>query len=145
MRRAAVSRTGHVLVVNDDTDACEIVARVIEAAGHEATRSHGHDEAVGLVANSGIDVVVIDLPGSGAGVHLLETLRTRPDEASSTVRVVVVGAGPANALFCWQSGADEFLVRPLDATELQEAVATVLTRPESARASYRATAQRALQ
>jgi DNA-binding response OmpR family regulator len=108
-------------------------------------RASNQDEAVGMIANDPADLVVIDLAGAGAGVHLLEALRTRPEESSRTVGAIVIGPGPANALFCWQSGTDGYLARPFAATDLQEQAAEVLARPVEARAAHRAAAQASLQ
>ncbi|MCU1350908.1 MAG: two-component system sensor histidine kinase/response regulator [Acidimicrobiales bacterium] len=144
MERAPGS-AARVVVVNDDADAAEILARILEADGHEVRRAHGQDEAAEMVASEPPDLIVIDLAAAGAGVRLLEAVRTGPDEASRTVGAIVIGAGPANALLCWQSGADGVLARPFAATALQELVAEVLARPAEARAGYRAAAQASLQ
>ncbi|HEY4376051.1 MAG TPA: response regulator [Acidimicrobiales bacterium] len=133
-----------VLVVNDDPDILEVVARALESAGHAVSRCPDHDAAVGAVGVSAPDIVVIDLPGSGAGVGLLESLRTRPEATVRDTRVLVIGSGPANATAAWQAGADGFLVRPFHARELAAQVDDIVARPDLARATHRATQLAAL-
>lgn len=133
-----------VLVVNDDPDVLEVVARAIESAGHGVSRCPDHDAAVGAVTVSSPDLVVIDLPGSGTGVGLLESIRTRPEAVVRDTRVLVIGAGPANAAAAWHAGADGFLVRPFHARELAAQIGDIVARPDAARAMHRATQLAAL-
>lgn len=132
-----------VAVVNDDLDACEVMARVLEQDGHDVVRLHTPGEALDAVGRSQLDLLVLDLleAGHGANLALLERVRGHNDRRIRAARAVFVGRSDSNALFSWQMGADGFLSRPFHADDLRREVASVLGRPEDQRAAYRAEAE----
>jgi len=135
-----------LVVVNDDPDACEVVARVLELDGHRVVRVSNADAVPAVVHDTGAGAVVLDLVTGGYGANLdaLERLRTRSAGPSRGVRVVLVGATAGQALFAWQSGIDGFLLRPFPADLLRSTVADALARGEKERAGFRSGAQRRL-
>ena len=134
-----------VFVASTDTTVCEVLARVVEAAGPQAIRGQVGSSAtqvVGQVVDADADVLVLDL---GADNHeVLSDLRGRGGPVATEVRVVVIGTGPATGRLAWLSGADGFLVRPFADTELIGAIDAALTASEADRASVRASAAEAL-
>lgn len=118
-----------VYVACPDDTVREVLARVVEAGGHTATRGDG--DAAAITA-SGAQAVVLDL--GPATQDVLGALRAAGDEQ----RVVVIGTGPAGARLAWQAGADGYLVRPFDAEQLQAAIDAALTADGAARAAARA-------
>jgi CheY-like chemotaxis protein len=135
-----------LVVANDDPDACEVVARVLELDGHEVVRVANPEAVPAVVRDTGATCVVLDLVSGGYGANLdaLERLRTRSTRPSPGVRVVLVGATANQALFAWQSGIDGFLLRPFPADVLRRTVTDALARGEKERAGFRSEAQRRL-
>jgi DNA-binding response OmpR family regulator len=131
-----------VAVVNDDPDACEVMARLLEQDGHQVIRIHDAGEAV-AGASGRVDLLVLDLmeAGHGANLALLERIRGAHDRRVRGARAVFIGRSESNALFSWQSGADGFLSRPFHADDLRREVTAVLGRPENERAAYRSQAE----
>lgn len=134
-----------VLVVGDDSNVIELIARIIESAGWPATRAIGHDEAVEkLLASSSklasavpFAAIVCDFTsgGSSSSLKLLDTVRH--DEALEDTAMVILTSSLSNRSYAWQSGADGFLVRPFHANELIDAVASALSRSPAERSAYR--------
>lgn len=130
----AAAGTGAVLVVNDDRDACELIARLLEAAGYSATRENDPD----ALAGGPFQAIIIDSLSLGvtAAFKLLDEIRGGGPDMRH-VAVVILAATDTNRLFAYQSGADGFAVRPIHASELLDTVRTVLSRDPDERVEYR--------
>lgn len=124
-----------VVVASVDQTVCEVLARVVEAAGHEAVRVTDGTQVAGAVLSAPAEALVVDLGSDN--VHQLRSLRGGDHPRSTSSRAVVIVSGPANALLAWQADADAVLTRPFRAEELQAALADVLTRDPADRAPVR--------
>jgi DNA-binding NtrC family response regulator len=135
-----------LVVANDEPDACEVVARVLELDGHEVVRVSNPEAVAAVVRDTGAAGVVLDLVSGGFGANLdaLERLRPGSTRRGPGVRVVLVGTKASQALFAWQSGIDGFLLRPFPADGLRRTVADALARDQKKRAAFRAEEQRLL-
>ena len=82
-----------LVVANDDPDACEVVARVLELDGHEVVRISNPEGVPGVVLDAGADGIVLDLMigGYGANLDALERLRARSETRGREVRCRVKG------------------------------------------------------
>jgi len=124
-----------VVVANADPTVCEVLARVVEAAGYEAVRVTDPTQVVGGVLSAPALALVLDLGSDN--VHQLRALRGGDHPRSTSSRAVVIVSGPANALLAWQADADAVLTRPFEAEALQLALADVLAREPQERAKAR--------
>ncbi|WP_426570837.1 hypothetical protein [Aquihabitans sp. McL0605] len=131
-----------VVVANADETVCEVLARVIEAGGHESVRVTDATQVSSAVNSASADAVLLDL--GAANVDQLRNLRSEGHPRGSDARAVVISTGPANSLLAWQAGADAVLTRPFKAEELQATLADVLGRTNDARAAIRAAQVQAL-
>jgi DNA-binding response OmpR family regulator len=129
----------HILVVNDDEGACELLSRLLVNAGHGVQRAHNSEQALGQLNLGRVDCVVLDLATGGIGqnLKLLDTIRSSMARNVSGVRVVLVAQQTSNRMFSWQAGIDAFVVRPFHANELLGQIAEVLSRPDNERARHR--------
>jgi DNA-binding response OmpR family regulator len=128
-----------VLVVDDDKDACELVARIVESAGWTATRCYTQDDALRKLdeGDPPFKAVIADLHsgGTGAGLEMLDAIRRAKDVKD--VPVLLLTQSDQNRMFAWESGADAFLVRPFHADDLINEVYAVLTRTLEERDAWR--------
>jgi DNA-binding response OmpR family regulator len=126
-----------VVVANPDQTVCEVLARLVEAGGHEAVRITDPDRVVDAVGGSLAVGAVLDLgPGTADAVQALRA----DGAAGEAVRLVAVATGPANAHLAWQAGADAVLTRPFPAGALGEELAAALARSDADRQRVRAEA-----
>ena len=125
-----------VVVANPDQTVCEVLARVIEAGGHEVIRVTDPAGVVEAVASSGAQGAVLDLAGST--VSALQAIRSHASPAGSACRVVVISTGPANAHLAWQANADGVLTRPMTSDALRAELDAALARAEPDRLAARA-------
>ena len=135
---AAAAGTGTVLVVNDDRDACELIARILEAAGFAARRLHDLDASADALTDGPYQAVIIDSLSCGvtAAFKLLDEIRAGGPDIRH-VAVVILAATDTNRLFAYQSGADGFAVRPIHSSDLIDLVRSVLARDPDERVEYR--------
>ncbi len=131
-----------IVVASADQTVCEVLARVVEAGGHEAVRVTDPTQVVGGVLSAPAEGLVLDLAADN--VHQLRALRGGDHPRSTSSRAVAIVSGPANALLAWQADADAVLTRPFHAEELQAALADVLARDPQDRAKVRRTQIEAL-
>ena len=56
-----VSQNKHVLIVDDETSICEILGRYLQKKGYAVTTAQSAENALELMGNVGIDLVVTDI------------------------------------------------------------------------------------
>ncbi len=124
--RAAVPAAGprRVLLVEDNLDACATLAGCLVADGHEVATAHDGVAGLALALDGGWDVIVCDigLPGLD-GFGLIQSLRAAPGGAAPYA-IALSGYGqPGDRERGLQAGFDRYLVKPVAAEVLREAVA----------------------
>jgi DNA-binding response OmpR family regulator len=128
-----------VLVVDDNADACELIARIVESAGWTATRSYSQDDALAKLdtGDPPFKAVVADFQsgGTGASLELLDAIRRNRDIAE--IPVLLLTQSDTNRMYAWESGADAFLVRPFHSDDLINEIYAVLTRSTDERDAWR--------
>jgi DNA-binding response OmpR family regulator len=135
---AADARAGAVLVINDDQDGCELVARLIESADLAAQRCYDLEEIPGRIDGGGYSAVVVDSDNCGitTAFRILDEIR-QAGPGVRTIAVVILAATNTNRLFAFQSGVDGYVVRPVHADEFLDVLRLVLDRSSEQRVEYR--------
>jgi signal transduction histidine kinase/CheY-like chemotaxis protein/PAS domain-containing protein len=114
-----------ILVVDDNVDMANSLAKLLEQAGHTITMAHDGLAALAAARRSKPDAVVLDigLPGLD-GYRVAEALRREP--AFANVRLVAVsGYGQAeDRSRAKAAGFDHHLVKPVDLRQLVSALAS---------------------
>ena len=116
-----------ILVIDDEEVIRDLMCEILERAGHEtigATTSH---QALGLLADQKIELVVSDIVMPGlTGLELLEEVRER---RPSLPVILVTGAGTyENLSQAVTRGADGLVIKPFSHADLQNTVAAALER-----------------
>lgn len=117
-----------VLLVEDDRETREFIARGLREAGHQVTAcTNGHD---GLIEATGrdFDAIVLDrmLPGID-GLSLLRMLRAGGRHAP--VLMLTALGGISDRVEGLESGADDYLVKPFAFSELSARLQALTRRP----------------
>jgi len=116
-----------VLVVDDERVIRDLMAEILEEAGYDVISTGTAAEALELLADPGVALVVSDIimPGT-TGLEFLENARAiRP----SVPVVMVTGAGThANLSGALALGADGLVMKPFSHADLHSAVASALDR-----------------
>ena len=115
--------TGRVLIVDDDTEQCRLLADHLQEAGYEVTWRARAAEALELLqAGSRFDVVVTDLrmPGLSGEQLCQQVVASHPE---LPVIVVTAFGSLETAIGAIRAGAYDFLTKPFDLDVLEVAVA----------------------
>lgn len=123
-------RSHRVMIVEDEPRMRDLLLRVVPQMGFSATSARSAEEALRLVEESGVDILVVDLnlPGMG-GLDLLENLRRdRPNMQA----IVLTGYGdlPA-AQRAMRLDAVDFLTKPCPLGDLEKSLDRARRRAEA--------------
>jgi len=129
-----------VLVVADDRDAGELLARLFDEAGWLASLAFSADAAVAELAepDAGYSGVVLDLSraDASAGLDALRSIRALSGPAS-VMPVVMCSWNDGDRAQAWVRGVDGFLTRPFHANALVAEVTAAVERPMADRDPHR--------
>jgi CheY-like chemotaxis protein len=122
----AVQDSGNlrVLVVDDNADAAQMLAALLEVQGHAVSVEYDARGALARAHDEHPDVLLLDigLPDMD-GYELARRLRARPENAGATL-VALTGYGQnQDREDAQQAGFDHYLVKPADLNEVNEVLA----------------------
>lgn len=106
----------HVLIVDDDHVTRLILERTVEGLGHEVIAVENAQTALDTSASIHFPVIITDwmMPGMDGGA-LCRAIRARHARDYSYIIVLTSLEGRAPYLDAMDAGADDFLVKPVDA------------------------------
>lgn len=119
--------TWRLLVVDDDPAIRRGLRRALGLSGFAVEVADSGEAALGLLAASGIDAVVLDVSMPGvSGVDVVQRLRRRGDD----VPVLMLSAldDVADRIAGLAAGADDYVVKPFSAAELELRLRALLRR-----------------
>lgn len=117
----------HVTVVDDDRDFCEELAESLNCAGFLASYVHSYSELISLLKAQNTDLLLLDvgLPGED-GFHILQHLQ--PALKSMGVVMLTARGEMGDRVRGLISGADAYLVKPVDLAEITATLHAVARR-----------------
>jgi two-component system, OmpR family, response regulator len=124
-----MSDTGHILVVDDQKEICEVVQEYLSGEGYRVSVAHDGQGMRRVMSQTGIDLVILDLmlPGED-GLSLARSLR----EQSNVGIIILTGRGETvDRIIGLEMGADDYLPKPFHLRELLARVKSVLRRVSS--------------
>src|SRR5215471_21047384 len=108
-----------VLVVDDEADHLAYLAEVIEGWGHEVSRARDGREALQVMSNSAVDVLITDLMMPKVdGFELLRTLGSE-DRLPPSIVMTAFGSIEKAIATIHDLGGFWFLEKPVDIAALQ--------------------------
>lgn len=109
-----------VLVVDDNHDNAEIVRQLLEVRGHTVLVAHDGEEALALFETARPALVLLDvmMPGR-SGWEVCRVMKQHPALGRSVRVIMLTALGDWNdKQSAIQSGADDYITKPLDFTDL---------------------------
>jgi len=125
-RAAPLQDMSTILVVDDDAQILELLARFLRSSGFTVRTARDGREMTAALAESRVDLIVIDLMLPGAsGLDLCRNLRR-----TSSVPVIMLTAkgDDVDRITGLEGGADDYLAKPFNPRELLARVNAVLRR-----------------
>ena len=117
-----------LLVVEDNAELAELVAKGLRSAGYDADILSSADEAANVLRTTFYAALILDLGlPDGDGLELLRELRHRNNPIP--VLVLTARGGLRDRVLGLRSGADDYLVKPFALEELVARLEAQLRRP----------------
>src|SRR6195256_312167 len=125
------SMSTRVLVVEDDSDIAELVARYLEKAGYTTARVSSGRDALDAVRAKAPDLIVLDvmLPHVD-GLEVCRLLRANDHTASIPIIMLTARADESERIVGLEIGADDYLAKPFSPNELVARVRALLRRAQ---------------
>lgn len=121
----------HILVVEDDKNACRLMEAVLTRYGYEPLVAHNGEEALEVMDRKHVDLIVLDvmMPRMD-GYELANTMRM----AGSTIPILMVTARQTqeDKKRGFIAGADDYMIKPVDEEEMILRIAALLRRSQIA-------------
>jgi len=114
-----------LLVIDDESNIRFSIEQVLAGQGLEVLGAASAEEGLALCAEHNPDVILLDIKlGQRSGLELFDELRR---QSPKSLVVFITGHGTTEtAIEAMKRGAYEYLVKPLDAIQLQQVVAQAL-------------------
>jgi two-component system OmpR family response regulator len=125
-----MSDNGHILVVDDQREICDLVQEYLSGEGYRVSTAQSGAEMRREMAQSPVDLVILDLmlPGED-GLTLARSLR---QEMPNVGIIILTGRGEiVDRIIGLEMGADDYLPKPFHLRELLARVKSVLRRASS--------------
>lgn len=114
-----------ILVVDDDSGIGEMLKTLLEFYGYEVMVTENPDKTEELILENGINLVMLDMLISGVnGTDVCA--RLRQDERTADTPVLMMSALHDAGTKCKNAGADDFLAKPFEMSDLTAKITEVL-------------------
>jgi len=121
-----------ILIVDDDPGVKNVLERYFEREGYDVSAADTGEEALQTIEVKKPDAVILDvnLPGL-SGQDVCRRIRENPLYETIAVLVLTGSAAKGLPVACLDSGADDYIPKPVDFKELAARVRAVLRRPRT--------------
>jgi len=115
-----------ILVVDDNVDAADSLALILELRGHTAATAYGGARALELAREAAPDVVFLDigLPEMD-GYAVARCLRAMPALRATTLVALTGWGTEEDKRRAFEAGFDVHLTKPVDARSIDDVIAEV--------------------
>lgn len=116
-----------ILVVDDDVTNRAVLQRLLEREGYAVRTAAGGVEALDAVAESLPSLILLDVMMADVdGFEVCRRLRERPETSAVPVVMVTALSDQESRVEGLRAGADDFVTKPFDASELTARVRSLL-------------------
>jgi pilus assembly protein CpaE len=125
---------GRILVVDDTKLITKMIHDKLAAAGYEVTEAYDGPDALRKLKSFVPDLIILDimLPGMD-GYQVARTIRQDPQHVRTPIIILTAKSGIAEKIAGFEAGADDYLTKPFDPTELELRTRALITRARAGR------------
>ncbi|WP_250490949.1 ATP-binding protein [Caballeronia sp. INML2] len=119
-----------ILVVDDNVDAADALATLLEMEGHEVRTVYSGEEAVDILSHYSPEVILLDLGLPGiSGIDVARRLRDTPSTRDITLIAITGWGQPQDRARTADAGFDFHFTKPVDVVQLSQAIESAVTAP----------------
>lgn len=128
------SLVNRILIIDDDTDLCALVTRYLSSEGFAIDRAADASQGIGLALSGSYALIMLDVMMPDlSGFDVLRRIRER----SRTPILMLTARGDTHdRVLGLELGADDYLPKPYDPSELAARIRAILRRSESPSGSH---------
>src|SRR3954467_5441243 len=120
-----------ILIVEDDPDIADLVARYLDKAGFVTERAANGRDALTALAARPPDLMVLDLMLPHVdGLEVCRQVRANPQSAAIPIIMLTARAEESERIVGLELGADDYLAKPFSPNELVARVRALLRRAQ---------------
>ncbi|CAN5261686.1 N/A [soil metagenome] len=113
------SRNARILIVDDQEDICAMLELVLEGAGYASTSVNSGKDAIASVVADPPDLILLDVSMPDLDGYAVATMiKSDPNTASIPIIMVSAQVGRGSRVVGLDSGAEDYMTKPVDTTEL---------------------------
>ena len=126
--------TERILVADDDPDILQVVRVNLELEGYEVETALDGQEALDKAIESPVDLILLDIMMPRMdGLTALHRIRASAATGNSSIILLTARGLPEDRVRGLELGADDYITKPFDVSELVARVKAVLRRTQAAR------------
>ncbi len=111
----------HILVIDDNEDILFMLQAMLRHKGYKVSIKENPNEVEAVINDLSPDIILMDMLLSGAdGREICTQLKSNP--AFSGIPIVMLSAHPHARTECLAAGADHFLEKPFEMSDLFQVV-----------------------
>jgi DNA-binding response OmpR family regulator len=119
----------HILLVDDEDDLLWVVGRALHDEGYTVRMAHDGAEAIEMTQRQQPDLIVLDVSMPKIdGFTLCQTLRARGELTEVPVLFLTGRNTIEDRLHGFDTGADDYMIKPFDLRELKARIRALLRR-----------------
>ena len=131
----------HILIVEDDPDIAELVARYLEKAGYSTARAASGRDALSIIGVKAPNLLVLDLMLPHVdGLEVCRAVRANDRTAGIPIIMLTARADESERIVGLELGADDYLAKPFNPRELLARVRALLRRAATPAAEHQSEA-----
>jgi len=120
---------GKILIVDDEETICYLLSRLLEREGYQVIKTTRGQEALEIILNEKPDLMVLDLNLPDlSGEMIYESVRQTPEVKNLPILIITGRNLPGLSAKCLNGGADAFLAKPFENSELLAQTRALLRR-----------------
>ena len=115
------SSSGHILIIDDNKDICDLLAHLLEHAGYKTQQGYDGNTAINLLSQCEPDLLLLDsvIPEPNGMVVLAKAHSMYPQ---LPIIIITGTAGILSAVCAIKAGAWDYLPKPFDNNRVLELV-----------------------
>lgn len=118
-----------VLVIDDDSNLLQMLGLMLKRAGHVPVLANSGVEGIELATQSPPDVAIVDvMMPAMSGHEVCRELRTHPATVDLPILILTARAQSADKTTALESGATDFMTKPVSPDELEAKLVEILSR-----------------
>jgi DNA-binding response OmpR family regulator len=122
-----------ILTVDDDPAIHAMVQETLGQFGYEILTAKSASAASAVLKRGPVDIILLDVNMPGvSGLFFLRTLRNTPETSLVPVILLTAQGDEAHKVIGFRSGADDYVVKPFSALELESRIGAILRRSRQA-------------